>query len=91
MKDCRKQLQTTLDAFCKFTNGNTSSASEPNNGKNRDAPESGSEWSGDDSDASDADDFFTLPEDLLARRDAEIREQAEVYEELLQEASSKAK
>ena len=90
MKDSKKRLQTTLDGFYTFSTGNTSNASEPIV-KNRDAPGSGSEWSGDDSDASDADDFFTLPEDLLARRDAEIREQAEVYEELLQEASSKAK
>ena len=81
-------MQTTLDVY-KFAQAHTSSESGCYE-KNRETPGSGSDWSGD-SDNSDVEDFFTLPEDLLAKRDAEMREQAQVYEELLQEASSKAK
>ena len=81
-------MQTTLDVY-QFAQAHTSSESGPYE-KNRETPGSGSDWSGD-GDNSDVDDFFTLPEDLLAKRDAEIREQAEVYEGLLQEATGKAK
>ena len=59
IKDSVKWSQTTLDSFYKFT----SNATEPDvgNSKNRDAPGSGSEWSGGESDSSE-DDFLTLPD-----------------------------